>query len=206
VTRAIRITAQVTPGGVHSYSRWRGAVVSAEGAGADIIFGHDHFHRSAVEKTTDGWCWRPNNPTSTNFEGWTALASWAEVSRHAEIGLLVSAIGFRNLDLLADMARTVDHVSSGRLILGIGAGWYEKDYTAYGYDFGTTKSRLDLFDEGVARIERRLANLTPLQLRQFRCSSRFGREAQPADGGPARRYLAQLPVADRRVPAQAQAG
>jgi probable F420-dependent oxidoreductase len=104
-------------------------------------------------------------PDVNNFEGWTALASWGEITQRAEIGLLVTGIGFRNADLLADMARTVDHISGGRLILGIGSGWYEKDYTAYGYDFGTTKSRLDLLDEGVERIERRLANLTPQPLR-----------------------------------------
>ncbi len=55
------------------------------------------------------------------------------------------------------MARTVDHISGGRLILGLGAGWYEKDFSVYGYDYGTVKSRMDRFDEGLTRIEHRLA-------------------------------------------------
>jgi alkanesulfonate monooxygenase SsuD/methylene tetrahydromethanopterin reductase-like flavin-dependent oxidoreductase (luciferase family) len=65
------------------------------------------------------------------------------------------------------MARTVDHISGGRLVLGIGAGWYEKDYTTYGYEFGSWKSRFDLFDAGLERIEARLDQLIPPPVRKI---------------------------------------
>jgi probable F420-dependent oxidoreductase len=164
--RPLRIGAHIWPGGTPDYRTWRAAVLWAEEHGCDVIFGYDHFHRPAVRRTANGIAIEPTQPDVNNFEAWTALASWAEITTRAEIGLLVTGIGYRNPDLLADMARTVDHISGGRLILGIGAGWYGKDYRIYGYDYGTLRSRMDLFADGVRRIEHRLENLTPRPLRQ----------------------------------------
>ncbi len=168
MTKPIRIGVQLWPGGAPDFHSWRDAVIHAEEIGTDVIFGYDHFHRPTLEGIVDG---KPvlsvEQPDVNNFEGWTALASWGEITCHAEIGLLVTGIGYRNPDLLADMARTVDHISGGRLILGVGSGWYEKDYTTYGYDYGTVKSRMDLLDDGIERIERRLAQLVPAPLRHI---------------------------------------
>lgn len=170
MTRPIRIGVQLVQGGAGvTYPYLRDKVREIEDAGTDVLFCYDHFNVPANGNIdpTEGISVSGHQPDVENFESWTTLAAWAEQTSNIELGVLVTGVGYRNPDLLADMARTVDHISNGRLILGVGAGWYEKDYLSYGYEFGTVGSRMRHFSDCLERIERRMSLLTPAPTRKI---------------------------------------
>jgi F420-dependent oxidoreductase-like protein len=107
----------------------------ADGWGYDSLWNFDHFY--PIFTNPDGPC----------FEGWTTLAALAQATKRARIGTLVNGNTYRNPCLTAKMAASLDHVSHGRLNLGIGAGWFEMEHTAFGIDFMTVPKRLQALDE-----------------------------------------------------------
>ena len=114
----------------------RDACLAVEAAGWDGIWIDDHLLADEGE------------PADPKMEGWATLAAIATITRRVRLGLLVAANTFRNPGHTAKLATTLDHLSGGRAVLGIGGGWFGAEHEAFGIDFGSGfGERLDRLDE-----------------------------------------------------------
>lgn len=126
--------------GIPAAEQWatmRDLAVAADAGPFESIWVYDHFH--TVPVPTD----------EATHEAWTLMAAFAAVTKRVRLGQMCTCMGYRNPAYLAKVAATVDAVSGGRVEMGIGGGWYEHEWRAYGYGFPTAGDRLGMLDEGV---------------------------------------------------------
>ena len=128
-----------------SWATIRDAAIRAEQSGAASLWTWDHLN-----SIVGPW----EGPI---LEGWSILSGWSQVTSRATLGLMVAANTFRNPGLTAKLATTLDHLSAGRAVLGIGGAWFEREHEAFGFDFGSGfGERLDRLDESVMLLRRLL--------------------------------------------------
>jgi alkanesulfonate monooxygenase SsuD/methylene tetrahydromethanopterin reductase-like flavin-dependent oxidoreductase (luciferase family) len=125
-----------------TWEQWLALARAAEEANLDGLFRSDHY-RSIGRGDPAG-----------SLDAWATLAGLAAVTTKLRLGTMVSPVTFRRVSVLAKLVTTVDDISSGRVELGIGAGWFESEHTAYGFKFGTTKERLDELDRQLEELTR----------------------------------------------------
>jgi alkanesulfonate monooxygenase SsuD/methylene tetrahydromethanopterin reductase-like flavin-dependent oxidoreductase (luciferase family) len=118
-----------------------------ERLGYDSLWSNDHFFPAAGARATS-----PEGVDGPFLEGWITLAGFAAVTTRIPLGVLVSGAGYRNPALLVKMATALDHVSGGRMTLGLGAGWHGRDHRAFGFELPPVRERLDRLDEQSAAV------------------------------------------------------
>ena len=162
-----------------TWDQWLALALAAETAGLDGVFRSDHY-RSIVRGEPAG-----------SLDAWATLAALAARTERIRLGTMVSPVTFRHASVLAKNAVTVDHVSGGRVELGIGAGWYEAEHESYGFPFGTQRARLDELDRQLAEIVRQWTeadDVRPAPFQQPRPPIIVGGKAKPRTVAAAVRY------------------
>ncbi len=124
-----------------TWEETRAACQEFEALGYDSVWLNDHLYGIP-------------GPQLPIFEAWTTLSAVAAITSRVKLGTLVSPVGFRNPALLAKMAATLDNISNGRVIVGLGSGWFEMEFSGYGFDFPPLPVRLRQLDEACTLVKR----------------------------------------------------
>ncbi len=125
-----------------TWDHWVALARAAEEAGLEALFRSDHY-ASVMGIVERG-----------SLDAWTTLAGLASITEGIKIGTLVSPATFRHPSVLAKAAATVDHISGGRVELGLGAGWNEQEHRAYGFPFPDTRTRIEMLEEQIEIVAR----------------------------------------------------
>lgn len=132
-----------------NWERWRRLCLVVEDLGFDGLFRSDHFTN-------------PDGPYKDSLDLWTSLTWLADNTDRIEFGPLVTPVSFRHPVFTARMGKDVNELSDGRLVLGVGAGWQEREHEIFGFDLLPLDERFDRFEEGVAVIDRLLRSNNPV--------------------------------------------
>jgi alkanesulfonate monooxygenase SsuD/methylene tetrahydromethanopterin reductase-like flavin-dependent oxidoreductase (luciferase family) len=134
-----------------TWPQWAALGKAAEDAKLDGLFRSDHY-RSIGRGEPAG-----------ALDAWATLAGLAAITSTIRLGTMVSPVTFRRVQVLAKLVTTVDHISNGRVELGLGAGWYEAEHEAYGFDFPPLKERMDELDRQLEEVTRQWTEAPEIQ-------------------------------------------
>lgn len=132
-----------------NWERWCRLALAVEDLGFDGLFRSDHFTN-------------PDGPYEDSLELWTSLTWLADNTDRIQFGPLVTPVSFRHPAFTARMGKDVDDLANGRLVLGVGAGWQEREHETFGFDLLPLDERFDRFEEGVAVVDRLLRSDNPV--------------------------------------------
>ncbi len=150
-----------------SWEQWLALARACEEAGIEALFRSDHYQ---------SLCQDPEGPA---LDAWATISALAAVTEHIRLGTLVSPVTFRRAGEIAKVVATVDHVSGGRVELGLGAGWNEREHEAFAFPFPELRERMDLLEAQLEHVTRQWAELSPRPVQQPRPPLIVGGTAGP---------------------------
>jgi F420-dependent oxidoreductase-like protein len=128
-----------------SWEDWVALARACEEHGIEALFRSDHYTSAATSMAT------------ASLDAWATLAALAPLTERIRLGTLVSPVGFRHPSVLAKMAMTVDHASAGRVEVGMGAGWMDREHSMFGFPFPDASTRVEMFAEQIEIVHRQLS-------------------------------------------------